>query len=117
DTKQRELDVWAILTRHDNQFIGTCAAVYNFRGGTELGYRLDDPYWGKGYASETTKGLIDYSFAHMDSDLLIARADKQNIASCRILKKFMRFQNEEFNEEDQCMDLVFHLRREDWVKR
>jgi GrpB-like predicted nucleotidyltransferase (UPF0157 family) len=53
----------------------------------ELAYRLHRKYWGKGYATELAKALIQWGFQHRTVNKLIAAADPENIASQKVLKK------------------------------
>lgn len=54
---------------------------------TEVFYSIDYPYWGKGYATETTKALLEYGFKELMLDKIVGFADKDNIASLRVLEK------------------------------
>lgn len=53
----------------------------------EIAYRLRKQYWGKGYATELVKALIQWGFQHLSVDKLIAAADPENIGSQNVLKK------------------------------
>ena len=54
--------VWAIELKEENEFIGLCAFLKNNENDDEIGYRLREKYWGVGYGTEITKGLIDFGF-------------------------------------------------------
>lgn len=53
----------------------------------EVGYRLAPPYWGKGYATEAGRALVDYGFDVTELDRIVAIADVRNAASNRVLEK------------------------------
>ncbi|MET3045840.1 GNAT family N-acetyltransferase [Flavobacterium covae] len=53
----------------------------------DYGYRLDEPFWGKGYASEATKFWLQHSFNNMKIKELHAYTHFENAASNHILKK------------------------------
>lgn len=53
----------------------------------EIAYRLHKQFWGKGYATELAKALIQWGFQHLSVDKLIAAADPENIGSQKVLKK------------------------------
>jgi len=56
-------------------------------GKPSLGYWLGTPYWGKGYATEAARALIDAFFAYGEADELTASARVINPASRRVLEK------------------------------
>jgi RimJ/RimL family protein N-acetyltransferase len=84
-----------LITRRDDTVIGACGiAVYDApyvaapeEAAPEIGYWLGVPYWGRGYASEAVRALIDFAFTERDHDLLQAGARITNPASRRILEK------------------------------
>lgn len=53
----------------------------------ELGYRLDKPYWGKGFATEIAKGIVNYAKGHLTIAQLVAVTDLNNLASQQVLSK------------------------------
>ncbi|MEP2025378.1 MAG: GNAT family N-acetyltransferase [Reichenbachiella sp.] len=53
----------------------------------EVGYRLDKPYWGMGFATEITKGVIDYASNKLGLKQLVAVTDLENEASKKVLLK------------------------------
>lgn len=53
----------------------------------DIGYRLDEKFWGKGYASEASFAWLDYGFKTMKIPIMEAAAHSNNIASNRILQK------------------------------
>src|SRR6266545_933473 len=53
----------------------------------EIGYWLGVPHWGKGYATEAARAVIDHAFADLGCDTLLAGARVSNPASRRVLEK------------------------------
>jgi RimJ/RimL family protein N-acetyltransferase len=53
----------------------------------ELGYRLRRDAWGKGYASEGSRALIDRAFAELGAARVWASAMAVNAASRRVMEK------------------------------
>lgn len=104
----------AIETKDGNAFIGICAYLKNNNNQDEIGYRLREQFWGVGYGTETTKGLIDYGFNTLQLELLTADTNTANTGSVKILDKFFTREFEFFNDEDQCTDRRYILKREDW---
>ena len=53
----------------------------------DYGYRLAEPFWNKGYATEATKFWLDYGFTQMNIEKMNAYTHAQNGASNHILAK------------------------------
>ncbi len=99
--------VWAI--DFENEFIGTCAVMKNEKKEWEIGYRFLPAYWGKGFGTEIAKAIIEISFNTLHIDTLVAYADKENVATVKILDRLFNFVKEEWNEKDQCIDRIYKL--------
>jgi RimJ/RimL family protein N-acetyltransferase len=75
------------LILDDGTLIGMCG-IARLDGVTpEIGYWLGVPYWGRGYATEAARAVIDYGFAALGHDQLVAGARVSNPASRRVLEK------------------------------
>ena len=66
----------------------------------DYGYRLDERFWNKGYATEATKFWIDYGLNEMKVDNLNAYTHHENGASNQVLKKVGFNFMEEYTAED-----------------
>lgn len=77
----------AVTLAANGRFIG-CAGLEPADGGAlELGYWFGQPYWGKGYATETAHALVDVAFRNTDVDMVHASCRVTNSASRRVLHK------------------------------
>ncbi|MCX8523039.1 GNAT family N-acetyltransferase [Chryseobacterium formosus] len=66
----------------------------------DLGYRFLPETWGKGYAFESAKASLEFSFNELNVDVVYAAVHSQNLASSKILTK-LGFENKgEFTEPD-----------------
>ena len=70
----------------DGAPIGVCSVELR-EDGPELGYWLGVPYWGRGFATEAARALIDHAFGDLEHDTLISGARVNNPASRRVLEK------------------------------
>lgn len=87
--EQDKNEWWAVVEKESNRVIGFCGFVEykpHFRR-VELGYMFAYDYWGKGYATEASKALIDYGFNMMNLNRIEATVDPENNASIKILEK------------------------------
>jgi RimJ/RimL family protein N-acetyltransferase len=76
-----------LITARDAGIIGACGIAEASGASPEIGYWLAVPFWGRGYATEAARALIDYAFDHLDYDVLHAGARVTNAASRRVLEK------------------------------
>ncbi len=119
NSKHTESDrqAWAITLKSDNKFIGLCAFLKNNENEDEIGYRLREKYWKKGFGTETTIGLLKYGFNEMNMDKITADVDTRNSNSVKILEKFMTFKKEFFNEADNCVDRRYIVHKNEWLQQ
>ena len=66
--------------------VGVCSVDLR-EDGPELGYWLGVPYWGRGFATEAARALIDHAFGDLEHEALISGARVNNPASRRVLEK------------------------------
>lgn len=75
----------AVERREDHKLIGN---LYFARGEfdtAELGYVFNRRFWGRGYASESCRALINQAFAE-GTHRIIAECDPENVNSWRLLE-------------------------------
>jgi RimJ/RimL family protein N-acetyltransferase len=70
----------------DGAPIGICSVDLR-EDGPELGYWLGVAYWGRGFATEAVRALIDHAFGDLEHETLISGARVNNPASRRVLEK------------------------------
>jgi RimJ/RimL family protein N-acetyltransferase len=70
----------------DRALIGMCGLDPR-PDGAELGYWLGVSFWGRGYATEAVRAVIDYAFAELGHEALQSGARVSNPASRRVLEK------------------------------
>jgi RimJ/RimL family protein N-acetyltransferase len=79
----------AIIRREDAELIGMCSFhlldVQCRRA--ELGYSLVVSAWGRGYANEAVRALLDWGFGHLELNRVEADIDPRNAASARALER------------------------------
>jgi ribosomal-protein-alanine N-acetyltransferase len=104
-----------IYEKGNPDLIGLALFLLNDDNGNELGYRFRADYWGKGYGTETTKGMLEYYFNVLKTDLVTADVNLANLASVKILDKYMTLVMEFFNERDNCTDRRYELKKRNWL--
>jgi RimJ/RimL family protein N-acetyltransferase len=76
-----------VVTLTDGTLIGACGFEMRDDAVPEIGYWLGASYWGKGYATEAVRALIDHAFGDLEHAALQAGARVTNPASRRVLEK------------------------------
>jgi ribosomal-protein-alanine N-acetyltransferase len=83
----------AIIEKQTDQFVGWGGfkLIKELTNGHQkyfdLGYRFLKRYWHKGYATESTKEVINYGFDILKLSSIYAIADLENAASRHVLEK------------------------------
>lgn len=105
---------WAVVGKNSRTVIGYCGLFYfpdvAGRPEIEIGYRLAQPFWGYGYATEAVVAVRDYSFSVLCLPRLVALIDPQNVASIRVAEKAgMRYEREVMLEGYSHPDHVYSI--------
>ena len=87
DQNRADMGFLAVKEKATGAFIGLSKIVPFENSLTEIGYALLPEFWGKGYASEITKRLIDYAKEQGNIKELIGVVDPENQPSIRVLTK------------------------------
>jgi ribosomal-protein-alanine N-acetyltransferase len=80
---------WAVEEQGTGDVIGE-AGLYPMNGtgpDIELGYALGTRWWGRGYATEAARAILDAAFAHLAVQRVVAVAKRENTASLHVLGK------------------------------
>ena len=99
DAMDNDFWIFAVEEMSNHTFLGTVALVKDIDGNDEIGYRLLQRYWGKGFATELCEGLIDYC-KRIGIKKLIGSVVDENLASAIILKRFKFKAIESFVSDD-----------------
>lgn len=96
---------WFIVLKDTNEFVGTIdlrpvemhvifrPTIY------ELGFAIDDIFWGQGITVEASKALIKYGFEQLNLKEIIVKHMEQNIQSKRVIEKLgFTFEKAEYDE-------------------
>ncbi len=86
--KERGYGNWGILPDGADEIIGWAGLQYLPElGETEVGFLLDRPAWGKGFATEAASASLEFGFVQRDLDHIIALVHPENLASQQVVKK------------------------------
>ena len=92
--KKNKIGRFATILKETNEFIGWTGIKFvndqTENGNTnfyDYGYRLDEKFWNKGYATEASIAWLDYGFNQMKIEKMNAYTHFENGASNHILQK------------------------------
>ena len=86
-TANRGNETSFVVTLRNGAVIGSCGLSQLDRHPPEIGYWLGVKYWGKGYATEAVRAMIDHAFTDLDCEAIQSAARVTNPASRRVLEK------------------------------
>ncbi|MGX7673368.1 GNAT family N-acetyltransferase [Plantactinospora sp. DSM 117369] len=121
------LGFWAVEERASGEFLGW----FHLRPGEghpadepELGYRLRRSAWGRGYATEGSRALIDKAFTEQGVRRVLAETMVVNTASRRVMEKsglrLVRVFHADWPDRipgDEHGDVEYALDRADWQRQ
>ena len=76
-----------LITLADETVIGSVRLDVDDGTAPNIGYWLGTRYWGKGYATEAVRALIDHAFTELDHAALQSAVRVTNPVSRRVLEK------------------------------
>ncbi len=98
----QDFNIWAVFAKEDSRYLGH-AGIYQRptkKDDWEFVYFLRRDAWGKGFATEIARRLVEFAFEELNLTQVFATVDDEHFASVRVLKKAgMNFQNHEFDEQ------------------
>lgn len=77
---------WAIEST-EGHWIGRCSLRRYADGEVLMGYRLMREHWGKGYATEAVRAMLDLAFNTHHLPYVASKVARDNIASQRVIEK------------------------------
>jgi len=81
---------WAVIRKEDNQFLGICGLLpeeINGKKEVEVGYRIDDQFWGNGYGTEAALMTMNYAHEQLGWSTIISLILPENEQSIRVAEK------------------------------
>ncbi|WP_339049636.1 GNAT family N-acetyltransferase [Rickettsiella endosymbiont of Xylota segnis] len=83
---------YAMELRSNGKFIGFVGLLIpsieaHFTPAVEIAWRLGFQHWGKGYATEAAKAVIDFAFTTLKLEEVVSFTAENNIRSRRVMEK------------------------------
>lgn len=108
---------WAVEEKSSGRLIGRMGFFYpEGWPGFEVGWTLGRDSWGKGYATEAARRMLEHAFGPMGRDHVISVIHPDNRASIRVAEKM----GEQLEGETELMNtrvLIYGVSRDAWLAR
>jgi RimJ/RimL family protein N-acetyltransferase len=108
---------WAVDDKATGALIGFCALNQENVDGAEeveIGYRLAQPFWGQGLATEIVRATLAYGFESLGLRSIIAIVQPANVASVRVIQK-VGFNAFVYSQYHRLGVRIYRLNREEWL--
>jgi RimJ/RimL family protein N-acetyltransferase len=120
---------WIVERISDGTILGFCGLKRTnapgagaIAGEIEIGWRLREDAWGKGYAKEAAIASIDLAFGRFEAERVVAVTAAGNMSSQGLMKRLGMARREEFDFIDQRFSsdndvnpqVVFSIDQADW---
>lgn len=118
---------WCVERKEDGEILGFCGLkLSNQAGGPigkmEIGWRLREDAWGKGYAREAASASLALAFERFEAAEVIAMTVRGNEGSWGLMQRLgmrrredLDFASAEFDEEDPTI-IVYSIDRRSWER-
>ncbi|MDY7013367.1 MAG: GNAT family N-acetyltransferase [Cyanobacteriota bacterium] len=111
----RGYGMWAIEERQSGALVGRVGFFYpEGWPGFELGWVLNRPYWGRGYATEGAKAALNYGFGELGREHTISLIRPENFKSIQVAERLGEKREGKtiiFGQEA----LIYGISQEDWA--
>ncbi len=122
-TQYRENGIarWAVVDKVSMECVGWSGLKYyreplnNHLHFYELGYRFKKKHWGKGFATESSSGIVDYGFKNLPIASVFAITHPRNLNSQKVLVKLGFNFVETFDDAGQATHW-YELKKTNWEK-
>jgi ribosomal-protein-alanine N-acetyltransferase len=85
---KQKLGYWIVQTREHDEFVGWMALKpLEQSKEVEIGFRFLEPHWGRGFATEAGREVLEYAFRALTLPRVAAVVMEENHASRRVLEK------------------------------
>ncbi|MEM8510646.1 MAG: GNAT family N-acetyltransferase [Bacteroidota bacterium] len=116
-TRKPGLGIWATELKTNRCFIGASGLVYyDNTPEIEIGYRMQKEFWNNGYATEASRGLLEYGFTQLNLEKIVSSAHVDNIASRRVMEKIgMTYIDDRFHYG--CLQAYYEISAGEYQER
>lgn len=88
--KQHGFSLLSVVLKDNGEVIGDCGLETDQIDGQTvvgIGFDFKRSYWGKGYATEAARAVLEYGFTNLELDSIFGWIDPQNTPSQRVAER------------------------------
>ena len=111
----------AVVSKASGQLIGNCGIRQASAGAREadVGYELAPAHWGRGYATEAARAIVQFGFAELKVHRIWAWCIADNAASARVLERLGmklegRLRDKEYFKGRWWDTLMYGMLEDEW---
>lgn len=109
--REKGFGLWIVELKDNSEFIGFIGLLEakfksDFTPCIEIGWRLDDKYWNKGYGTEGAKRVLEYGFDNLNLKEIYSFTATINKPSENIMKKIGMDYIKKFNHPNVNDDSI-----------
>lgn len=123
--EERGFTFWVVERKEDGGFLGFCGLKIaddphgTIAGTLEVGWRLREDAWGRGYAKEAAAATLDHAFGPLAAERVVAITFNQNEASWGLMKRLGMRRREDLDYDDPRFPdlnptIVYEIERKEW---
>lgn len=123
--RERGFTFWVVERKADGALLGFCGLKLAdtegspIEGEYEVGWRLREDAWGRGYAKEAAMASLDHAFGALGAERVVAVTYKENEPSWGLMERLGMKRREDLDFDDPRFPelnptIVYSLAREDW---
>jgi 3-dehydroquinate dehydratase/shikimate dehydrogenase len=108
-------------------FVGLLEATFDapFTPAVEIGWRLAAPHWGKGYATEAAKAVLEFAFSELELGEVVSFTAIQNTRSMKVMERIGMTRNpqDDFDHPKLAKGhrlerhVLYRLQRQKWMQQ
>ncbi len=116
---------WAVELKATHQFIGFVGlheqtTQFSFSPCVEIGWRLDQAYWGQGYAKEAAQAALKFAFDQLALEKVVSFTTLENTKSQSVMQKLNMTYVKDFQhpalavDHPLCWHVLYQIEKDDF---
>jgi RimJ/RimL family protein N-acetyltransferase len=123
----RGFTFWVVERKADGEHLGFCGLKLAsdpgspVEGEIEIGWRLREDAWGRGYATEAASASLDFAFSRIEAPHVVALTVEANLPSRRLMERLGMTRRPDLDYQGPHWAdgpvIVYRIEREEWQAR
>ncbi|MDX9856742.1 MAG: GNAT family N-acetyltransferase [candidate division Zixibacteria bacterium] len=116
--RQHGFSLRSVILKDNGVVIGNCGLETDEIEGRTIvgiGFDFNRSYWGRGYATEAARAVLEYGFSRLGFDSIFGWIDPQNKPSQRVAKR-IGMSLERYVMRGPKKYALYGIKRKDWIR-